>query len=298
MSGRISTMNKLYLKDFYSYLANEKRYSIHTISAYKRDLELFFDYLDSQSITSLDKVVLQSYFSNLFMSGSSKKTMSRKLSSIKSYGKYLSKFKDMNCDFLLSVSLPKKDVIIPDYLHEDEVNKLLNMDLNTTLDIRNSLIINLLYSSGMRLSELTSLKVKDYDANENVFKIKGKGNKERIVIYSNKTKELIELYLKNRNDYCEYLLINKNGGKLSNRGVELILTNISKKYLGHDKLHPHMLRHTYATKLLNNGIDIRVLQELLGHDSLNATQVYTHVAKGELTRVYKEFHPRANKTGG
>ncbi|MBR3890840.1 MAG: tyrosine-type recombinase/integrase [Bacilli bacterium] len=291
-------MNSLYLNDFYSYLANEKRYSHHTVLAYKRDLSLFFEYLKKQSIDVVDRIILQSYFSEIYMSGASKKTMSRKLSSIKSYGKYLSKYKNINCDFLLGITLPKKDVIIPDYLHEEEIGKLLNLELNTTLDIRNSLIIHLLYSSGIRLSELTSLKISDYNDSENVFKIKGKGNKERIVIYSDKTKELIELYLKNRIDNCDYLLVNKNGSKLSNRGVELILTNISKKYLGHDKLHPHMLRHTYATKLLNNGIDIRVLQELLGHDSLNATQVYTHVAKSELTRAYKAFHPRANKTGG
>ena len=123
--------------------------------------------------------------------------------------------------------------------------------------------------------------------------MKGKGNKERIVVYSLKTKELIELYLKGRNDSCEYLLVNKNGTKLTNRGVELVLTNISKKYLGHDKLHPHMLRHTFATKLLNSGMDIRVLQELLGHDSLSATQIYTHIAKSELIQNYATYHPRS-----
>jgi integrase/recombinase XerC len=286
-------MNKEYLNDFYNYLTNEKRYSIHTVSAYKRDLSLFFDYVEKENIETIDKLCVQGYFSKLFMDNASKKTISRKLSSIKSYGKYLKKYRDINCDYLLNISLPKKDVIIPDYLHEDELKKILELPTNNSLEIRNSLIIHLLYSSGLRLSELTGLKIVDYNPDECVFKIRGKGNKERIVVYSSKAKELIEMYLNNRNDNCEYLLINKNGTKLTNRGVELALTNISKKYLGHDKLHPHMLRHTFATKLLNSGMDIRVLQELLGHDSLNATQIYTHVAKSELLRSYKSFHPRS-----
>ena len=290
-------MNSQYLNDFYHYLSNEKRYSLHTVLAYKRDLTLFFEYIESEKV-SVDRMSVQSYFSKLFISGASKRTISRKLSSIKSYGKYLKKYKEINCDFLASISLPKKDVSIPEYLHDDELEKILNIAHQNLLDIRNDLIINLLYSSGLRLSELTSLKRNDYNECESVFKIHGKGSKERYVIYSKRCKELIKLYLKNRVDNCDYLLVNKNGDRLTNRGVELILKNISKKYLGHDKLHPHMLRHTFATKLLNNGMDIRVLQELLGHDSLNATQIYTHVAKSELTRVYKSFHPRVGKSSG
>jgi integrase/recombinase XerC len=207
----------------------------------------------------------------------------------------LNKYKNINCDYLINVVLPKKEVNLPEYLHEDELNKILNIPCNNELEIRNALIIHLLYSSGVRLSELTSLKRCDYNREENTFKIRGKGNKERIVIFSSKCKELIDLYLKIRSDECEYLLLNKNGEKLSNRGVELILKNISIKYLGHDKLHPHMLRHTFATKLLNNGMDIRTLQMILGHDSLNATQVYTHIAKSELSKIYKNFHPRVDK---
>lgn len=288
-------MNDFYLNDFLMYLSNEKRYSSHTVESYLRDLRMFFQFMKEEKNEEVDRVSVQSYFSKLYIEGASKKTICRKLSSLKSYGKYLDKYRNINCDFLTNITLPKKETTIPDFLHDDELKKILDLPINNLFEIRNSLIIHVLYSSGLRLSELTSLKKEDYNENENTFRITGKGKKQRIVIFSKRTKELLELYLKNRFDECEYLFINKNGTKLTNRGVELILKNISLKYLGHDKLHPHMLRHTFATKLLNNGMDIRVLQELLGHDSLNATQVYTHIAKGELIRIYKSFHPRVDK---
>ena len=288
-------MNSLYLNDFLNYLQSQKRYSINTILAYKKDLELFFNFLKKENIVEVNNVCIQSYLSNLYIANISPSSVSRKLSVIKSYGKYLSKFKSINCDYLQTIILPKKEKKLPNFLHEDELNKLLNLPTNTLLEIRNSLIVNLLYSSGIRLSELTNLRISQYNKNQNIFKIKGKGNKERMVIFSKKSKDLLELYLSLRTDTnCSYLLINKNGQKLTNRGVELILKNISKKYLGHDKLHPHMLRHTFATKLLNSGMDLRVLQELLGHTSLNATQIYTHIAKNELIELYTTYHPRSD----
>jgi integrase/recombinase XerC len=287
-------MNDLYLNDFFDYLQFQKRYSLHTINAYKRDLTLFFNFLKKESINEINYINVQSYLSKLYLDNRSSKTISRKLSSLKSYGKYLSNYKNINCDFLANVILPKKEKKLPEYLHDEELNKILKMPLTSTLEIRNSLIVNLLYSTGLRLSELTSLKISDYNKDENIFKIKGKGNKERMVIFSAYSKELIDLYLKSRTDTNEYLFINKNGTKLTNRGVETILKNISIKYLGHDKLHPHMLRHTFATKLLNNGMDIRTLQELLGHTNLNATQIYTHVAKNELIEIYSTYHPRGD----
>ncbi len=285
-------MNSVYLEDFYNYISSQKRYSNNTLLAYQKDLTLFFDFIKKENIAKIDHVIIQSYLSSLYLKNQSTTTISRKLSSIKSYAKYLSKFKGINCDFLDKISIPKRQKHLPEYLHKEELDKLLNLPLNNFLNIRNALIINLLYSTGMRLSELTNLKIADYNPNENVFRIIGKGNKERLVIFSNRTKYLIDLYLKERKDTVSpYLLLNKNNDQLSNRGVELILTKLSKQYLGHDKLHPHMLRHTYATKLLNNGIDLRTLQELLGHTNLNATQIYTHIAKEELTELYSNFHP-------
>lgn len=291
-------MNSEYLSDFFNYLSSQKRYSQNTIMAYKRDLNLFFDFIKKENIKELNYLNIQTYLSNQYLLNSSMRTISRKLSAIKSYGRYLSSYKNINCDFLSKIILPKKEKNLPEYLHNDDIEKLMNLPLNNFLEIRNALIINLLYSTGLRLSELTNLKTLDYNKNENVFIVKGKGSKDRIVVFSSKTKQLLEMYLNERkNNTCAYLLVNKNNTKLTNRGVELILKNISKKYLGHDKLHPHMLRHTFATKLLNNGLDIRVLQELLGHDSLNATQIYTHLAKNELLDLYTNYHPRGDNEG-
>lgn len=286
-------MNNTYLEEFFSYLKTEKRYSLNTINAYKKDLLLFFEHLKKENITDVNFIEIQSYFSSLYVQNLSIRSISRKLSSIKSYGKYLSLYKKINCDFLSKITLPKKEKKLPVYLHDDELSKILNLPQNNLLQVRNSLIIHLLYSSGMRVSELTNLKLADYNQHENIFKILGKGNKERLVIFSNKAKQLLDMYLDLRKFVnCEYLLVNKNSNKLTPRGVQLILSDISKKYLGHNKLHPHMLRHTFATKLLNKGMDIRALQELLGHTNLNTTQIYTHVAKNKLSEVYETFHPR------
>lgn len=287
-------MNDLYLKEFFDYLKSQKRYSLNTINSYKRDLKLFFEYVKKENIHEIDYITIQTYISNLYINKIAMTSISRKLSSLKSYGRFLSKNKGINCDYLKNVSLPKKEKKLPEYLHQEELDKLLNMPTNNTLEIRNALIISLLYSSGLRLNELTNLRVNDYNSDQSVFRVKGKGNKERIVIYSTHSKKLLEMYLSSRVSDNEYLFLNKNNTKLTNRGVELIVKNISKKYLGHDKLHPHMLRHTFATKLLNNGMDIRTLQELLGHESLAATQVYTHIAKNELFELYTTYHPRGD----
>lgn len=291
-------MNSEYLDDFFNYLSTQKRYSINTISSYKNDLKFFFEYIKKENIDTINAITIQSYLSHLYISNATMTTISRKLSAIRSYGKYLVKHKEIDCSFLQTIVLPKKSKILPEYIHDDELNILLNLPTNDFLQLRNSLIIHLLYSTGLRLSELTNLKVSDYNNQDPILKVTGKGNKQRIVIFSKKAKELLNSYLELRQtNTTPYLLLNKNDKKLSNRGVELILSNISKKYLGHNKLHPHMLRHTFATKLLNKGMDIRTLQEILGHDSLNATQIYTHLAKKELLELYTTYHPRGDNNG-
>ena len=288
-------MNNEYLDDFYNYLLTQKRYSLNTINSYKNDLKFFFQYLKKENIDKVNSITIQCYLSYLYICNKSTSSICRKLSSIRSYGNYLSKHKSIDCSFLKVIVVPKKKKQLPDFIHEDELEILLNLPTNNFLQLRDSLIIHLLYSTGLRLSELTNLKVTDYNNIDPIFKVKGKGSKERIVIFSNRAKKLLDLYLSERKHIdCSYLLLNKNKTKLTNRGVELILFNISKKYLGHNKLHPHMLRHTFATKLLNKGMDIRTLQELLGHESLNATQVYTHIAKKELLELYTTYHPRGD----
>ena len=288
-------MNSLYLNEYFDYLKNQKRYSFHTLESYKNDLNFFFDYIKKENIDIINSLSIQNYLSYLYISNMSMTTIARKLSSIRSYGKYLSKNKLIDCSFLKTITVPKKAKILPEYVHDDELKILLNLPTNNLLELRNSLIIHLLYSTGLRLSELTNLKIKDCDNHKPIFKITGKGNKQRIVIFSSSAQKLLNQYLKERSLInVPYLFLNKNNTKLTNRGVQSILTFISKKYLGHSKLHPHMLRHTFATKLLNKGMDIRTLQELLGHDSLTATQIYTHLAKSELLDLYTTYHPRGD----
>lgn len=288
-------MNNKYLDDFYIFLSAQKRYSLNTIKSYKMDLSAFFTYVKKENLSKINHITIQSYFSSLYVNRISMKTISRKLSALKSYGKFLNKSKNINCDFLNNINLPKKEKTLPEYLSDSELDIILHLPENNIFEIRNSLIIHLLYSSGIRLSELTGLKVADFSNTENIFKVLGKGNKQRIVIYSAKTKLLLDKYLELRKDIpCPHLLLNKNHSPLTNRGVQLILETISKNYLGHKNLHPHMLRHTFATKLLNKGMDIRSVQELLGHDSLTATQIYTHVAKNQLADFYKTYHPRGD----
>lgn len=290
-------MNDSYLQDFFSFLSNQKRYSNNTVNSYKRDLKYFFAHTKKEKLDIIDAFAIQNYLSTLYLKNLSMASISRKLSAIRSYGNYLSKHKNINCSFLKQIVIPKKQKKLPTYIHQDELDIILNLPTNDILELRNSLIIHLLYSTGLRLSELTNLKTTDYNSTKPIFKVTGKGNKERIVIFSSKAKSLLDDYLKYRADLQnDFLLLNKNNTKLTNRGVQLILTNISQKYLGHSKLHPHMLRHTFATKLLNKGMDIRTLQELLGHDSLTATQIYTHIAKSELLDLYTTYHPRGDNS--
>ena len=165
-------MNDSYLDDFYNYLQNQKRYSINTILAYKRDLKMFFDYIKKENIKKLNTLNIQGYFSSLYIKNISMRTISRKLSALKSYGKYIRKNKNIDTSFLDVITLPKRQKKLPEYLHEDELDVLLNLPINTFLELRNLLIIHLLYSTGLRLSELTNLKVKEsyiYSTDENKF---------------------------------------------------------------------------------------------------------------------------------
>lgn len=288
-------MNKL--NEFLDYIKLEKRYSINTLNAYKRDLNMFSDYLKQECISNIDDLVIKNYLAYLYIKKISKKTVARKISSIKSYYKFINKKYNIKNDFLTNIKSPKKDKLLPELVYKDELSKILDYKFDGNFCYRNKAIISLLYSSGIRVSELCNITLDKLDLENRYLIITGKGNKTRVCPFSKNCKLDIENYLyrersiKAKGD-CIHLFINKYGNKITPRAIENIVNDMSFKLFGTKKLHPHIFRHTYATNLLNNGADLRTVQELLGHSSLVTTQVYTHLAKEELNKIYSISHPR------
>lgn len=285
------------LNEFYNYLTNEKRYSLNTVNAYKRDLNDFNLYLKKESETEVNEFVIKNYLAYLYSLSLSKKTISRRISSLKSYYKFLLKKYNIKNNFINEIKCPKKDKLLPDMIYKDEVNKILEYSPNGKFCYRNKSILHLLYSSGVRVSELCNITLASINLVDRYLIVTGKGNKTRICPFSKTCKQAIENYIHlERNNIAkadnEYLLINKYGDNLTTRSIENIISKISFELFGNKKLHPHIFRHTYATQLLNNGADLRIVQELLGHSSLMTTQVYTHLAKEEINKIYKGSHPR------
>ena len=286
-------MNKL--NEFLTYLEVEKRYSINTINAYKRDLTDFNKFLIKEEIKEVDDIAIKNYLASLYLINLTKKTIARRIASIKSYYKFINKKYGINNEFVNSVSSPKKDKLLPELIYKEEIQKILNYNFNGKFCYRNKAIINLLYSSGVRVSELCNITLPLINLEDRYLIVVGKGKKTRICPFSSDSKRIIENYLvmeRNKIAKCNYLFINKYGNKLTTRAVENIINELSVRLFNNKKLHPHLFRHTYATNLLNNGADLRTVQELLGHSSLNATQVYTHLANKDIENIYKISHPR------
>lgn len=229
------------------------------------------------------------------------KTIARHVSSLKSFYKYLFRQEIIKENPMILISIPKVEKTLPKYLNVNNLETLLNIpNQNEPLGLRNALIMEMLYSTGVRVSELVNIKITDIDFNNRRILILGKGNKERYVLYSKVCAKLLNDYLNKSRDTLlkentDYLLLNKNGTKLSDRGIRLIIDNIVKASSLKLKISPHTLRHTFATHLLNNGADLKTVQELLGHENISTTGIYTHVSNEHLRRVYLDCHPRAKK---
>lgn len=289
------------IEEFLNYLKVQKNYSINTITNYQRDLLLFNEYLEKESLSfkDLEYQDIRLFYNYMDLKNYNKNTICRILSSIRSFYKYLSRNNYIKTNIFKYATNPKKDKLLPKFLYEDQLEELFSIpDLNITLGIRDRLILELLYSTGVRVSELVSLKVNDFNYDDMSIKVLGKGNKERIVYFDDYTLKYLNMYLSKRNQLLKdkedtnYLLLNKNGTPLTDRGVRLIIDNIMKKSTINEKISPHVIRHTFATNLLNEGCDITTVQELLGHESLRATQIYTHVTNEKLKQVYQNSHPR------
>jgi len=283
---------------FLDYLKYEKNFSDHTIINYKVDLIEFYNYLEDKNIKNIDVNTIRNYLKKLYDKKYSSSTISRKVSSLKSYFKYLEAENIIDNNPMSLISNPKKQKKLPNFLNYTDLEILLNTpDNNTEEGIRDALILELLYSSGIRVSELVSIEIKNINFEEHKILVLGKGNKERYVYYGTKCEQIINKYLKIRNKTAktDYLLINKHGNKLNERIVRKIIEDTTKKAGIKVHVTPHVLRHTYATHMLNEGADLKSVGDLLGHENLSTTQIYTHVSNERLRNVYLSSHPRAKK---
>ena len=297
-------MDKL-IQKFIEYLEYEKGYSKKTIISYEKDLELFNKYLKEnkiENITSIDYNTIRKYLSHLHEKKYESSSISRKISTLRSFFKYNLKEKNIKNNPMTLISNPKKEKKLPKYLNYEEMEKLLNsIDTSELEGIRDRLIIELLYSTGIRVSELVNIKIKDIKIKENQINILGKGNKERIVLFGEKAKEIIKIYLNAYKDEFtgnisnQYLLINKKGKQLTTNKIELIVKDVLKKSALKLNISPHTLRHTFATHMLDSGADLKSVQELLGHENLKTTAIYTHISNERLKHIYINSHPRALK---
>ena len=293
-------IDKLFV-DFLKYLKIEKNYSKYTIINYGKDLKIFKTYLDSEHITNIKNVdykVLRQYLSFLYDFDYEKKTITRNISTLRSFFKYMHKENIIKSNCMTLIESPKLDKKLPKVLNAIEIEDILNIpDITTPIGKRDSVILELIYSTGVRVSELVNIKISDIDFGSKKIIINGKGNKERIVLFGHVLEDKINLYLNDGRkelvkDINDYLILNKNGNKITPRGIELIIDKILKAGHINFKISPHTLRHTFATHMLNNGADLKTVQELLGHESLSTTQIYTHVSNERLKSVYLKTHPR------
>lgn len=284
-----------YIDKYLEYLLYQKKYSENTITSYEEDLEFFKKYLEENKINFLkvDYAVIRKFYNYMDNLGFSKSTISRKVSSLRSFYKYLARNNYICYNPFSLTKGPKKDKLLPKFLYYNELEELFNVcKLDNLYGIRDRLILEMLYATGMRVGELESVKINDINFYDNSIKILGKGNKERIVYFGEYAREILDLYLSKRKDRCKYLFINNHGNKLTSRGISYILNKIIDKTSLNTKISPHMIRHTFATHMLNEGCDLLTVQELLGHESLRATQVYTHITNDRLKDVYLKAHPR------
>lgn len=290
------------IKKFLDYILRQKKYSLNTYKNYEIDIMEFFSYLkeEKKDYKDVSYDFIKGYLMVLYNRKLSRSTISRKLSALRSFYKYLFNQDIINTNPFDYVSTPKKEKKLPNYLGVIELETIFNIpDLNTSLGQRNRLILELLYATGIRVGELVNIKLNDIDLNRKEIRILGKGNKERIDLFGEYCLDYMNLFINGgrtkiinkNNSSCDYLIINNRGNKITTRAVEQIINDIVKKASIKKHVSPHMLRHSFATHLLNNGCDILTVKELLGHESLESTQIYTHVSNERLREVYLKCHP-------
>lgn len=294
-----------FLTGFIDYLKYEKRVSQNTVISYSTDLEQFFAYLEKNfqvtDINDIDSKIIRTWIITLLEEGLSARSINRKISSLKSFFNYHNRIKTISKNPIRQITAPKIAKRLPEFVAQEDMERLFNENLfaDTYEGWRDRVIIELFYSTGMRLSELINIKFQDIDFYENSIKVLGKRNKERIIPLGNIAIEALRIYLIFfENKFGEsksylYIFVTSKAKKIYPKAVYKIVRKYLDMVTTIDKRSPHVIRHTFATHLLNNGADINAIKEILGHSSLAATQVYTHNSIDKLKSIYKQAHPRA-----
>ena len=291
-----------YQESFFNYLKFERRFSFHTFKAYKNDLDQFVQFCISMvgefHVKEVDPKLIRAWVVSLMESGISARTVNRKVSTVKSFYKYLMKQEILDFNPAQNITLPKIRKKLPSFVNETNMHHLLDDGYfnKSFTGVRDKLIITLLYGTGIRLAELIALKERDIDTTNHQIKVLGKRNKERIIPFPKEIVNLIHEYcgLKDKEvgGGLPHLLVTIKGEKVYDKLIYRVVSNSLKKVTSLEKKSPHILRHTYATHLLNKGADLNAVKELLGHANLSATQVYTHTTFEKLQNIYEQTHPR------
>jgi tyrosine recombinase XerC len=283
-----------YIDKFMRYMEIEKNYSRHTLLNYKIDLEGFRAFLGESGIENVDYLFLRKYLASLKEKNLGAKSMARHLSALRSFFKFLIREGYLKANPILSLASPKIEKHLPKFLTEEEVSNLIESSIpKGESGLRDRAILETFYSSGLRISELVGINLEDIDFIGGVIKVRGKGKKERIVPIGDKAIEAIRAYIDKKKKESQALFLNKNGKKITDRGVRNIVAKYMRISGVKQGASAHTLRHSFATHLLNRGADLRTVQELLGHVNLATTQIYTHLTTDRLKSVYDKAHPRA-----
>ncbi len=292
------------LNSYLDYLKYQKNYSEYTIENYKHDIIEYLEYLSSENLEFKSIEYSDIRFYLMYLKDTKKDdntSINRKLSSLRGFYKYMANEGIVHSNVFSLVNGPKRSKKLPRYFEYNELEELFKVpDTRTPLGQRDSLILEMLYATGVRVGELVNIKVSDIDLGRRNIIILGKGNKERFVTYGEYCEDILKTYLNTGRvslnvKQSDYLFLNNNGGRLTDRGVRFILDKLIQKTSLNKNISPHMIRHSFATHLLNEGCDLLTVQKLLGHESIKATQIYTHVTTDRLKEVYYNSFPRAKK---
>ncbi|MCS7263405.1 MAG: site-specific tyrosine recombinase XerD [Armatimonadetes bacterium] len=290
--------------EFLRQLKVVRKASGHTVRAYARDLADFVAFLEVEGLKEWQQVttvLLRQYLNWLFVKGYERRSIARKLSSVRSFFRFLARMGYINVNPALDLKQPKLPQKLPSVLEVSEIEQLFSsIKTSTPRGLRDRAILELLYATGLRVSEVANLRISDIDFAEKLVRVKGKGSKERIALLHDEALHWLERYitvsrpilLKRSKQVTEIVFVSQKGTPLTVRQIHRIVDNYARKFLGR-RISPHALRHSFATHLLEGGADLRVIQELLGHSSLAATQIYTRLSRTHLKRVYEKAHPRS-----